>query len=87
MINRENKKNIVVSLGTGHGKSVVIQLLADILSNLGFEVMIVTLNNFLAHWGRKNYGSINVKGDRVMYIGVKSFMKREPDSNIIVIYD
>ena len=65
MIHRLSKKNLVVTLSTGHGKSIIIQLLADILTALGGKVLIVCLNNFLAHWGRMTYGSLNVLSDRI----------------------
>src|SRR5688572_17959440 len=87
MITRMNKKNIVVTLSTGHGKSVIIQLLADILVALDGEVIIVGLNNFLSHWGRTNYGSFNVLNNKVTYMPLEHFIKRDPNKLINVIFD
>ena len=60
-----------MTLGTGHGKSVIIQLLADILCSIDGKVIIVCLNNFLAHWGRVTYGSLNVQSERVTYMALE----------------
>ena len=82
-----NKKNLILTLSTGHGKSVIIQLLADILSHLEGKVIIVCVNNFLAHWGRTVYGSFNVKAEKIDYMPLEHFIKRTPDKNTHVIFD
>jgi hypothetical protein len=48
---------ILFALGTGHGKSVIIQTLANMKSIAGERVIIVCLNYFLAYWGRTTYDS------------------------------
>jgi replicative superfamily II helicase len=53
----EGDHSALVSVGTGHGKSVIIQLLADMLAIQGKKVVIVCLNSFLAFWGSNTYGS------------------------------
>jgi hypothetical protein len=63
--------NIIVSVGTGHGKSVIIELLADILAAIDGKVIIVCLNNFLAHWGRMTYGSLNVETENITYMSLE----------------
>lgn len=42
------KNEIIVTLGTGHGKSLLIQLFADMLIKNNQKVIIVCLNEFLA---------------------------------------
>lgn len=51
------------------------------------KVIIVCLNNFLAHWGRMNYGSLNVENDKITYMSIDHFIKRKPNSNVHVIFD
>ena len=54
-------KRMIVSVDTGHGKSVVIQLLADMLVKNGAKnVLIVCLNDFLSYFGEEKYGTSNV---------------------------
>ena len=53
----EEGHSILVSVGTGHGKSVIIQMLADILALHNKKVVIVCLQGFLAFWGSGTYGS------------------------------
>ena len=54
----EGDHSMLVSVGTGHGKSVIIQLLADMLALQGKYVVVVCLNSFLAFWASSTYGSI-----------------------------
>lgn len=84
---KSGKKNVIVTLCTGHGKSIIIQLLADILVELSGNVIIVCLNDFLAYCSRENYGSSNVRYDKITYMSITDFLKIKPDSNINVIYD
>ena len=62
-------------------------MLADILAELDGKIIIVCVNNFLAHWARTNYGSLHVKADKVEYMPLEHFIKRRPDKNIHVIFD
>jgi len=49
---------MIIALGTGHGKSIIIQVLADLLINLGKKhVLIVCINEFLAYYARSLYGT------------------------------
>jgi hypothetical protein len=76
-----------VTLSTGHGKSVIIQLLADILVEISGNVIIVCLNNFLAHQGRVYYGSTNIISDKIIYMSFDNFLKRRPEPGTHVIFD
>lgn len=78
---------IIVTLGTGHGKSLLIQLLADILIENRQKVIIVCLNDFLASQGRRRYGSPNVVHGKLEYISLTQFLKRQPESLTNVIFD
>jgi superfamily II DNA or RNA helicase len=56
----EGKKEIMVALETGHGKTLVIQLIADMLLRMvSSKVIIVCLNNFLANWAKATLGKNN----------------------------
>jgi hypothetical protein len=87
LLTKAGKKNVITTLCTGHGKSIIIQLLADILVEVSGPVIIVCLNDFLAHWARTNYGSLNCRKEKIMYMSIHDFLKRCPDSNVHVIYD
>ena len=84
---KQKKKANIITLSTGHGKSVIIQLLADILAAIDGDVIIVCLNNFLSHWGRMNYGSTNVRDDKITYMPLDHFIKRKPNPAVHVIFD
>jgi len=81
------KKTIIVTLGTAHGKSLIIQMLADILVEYSQKVIIVCTNNFLAHSGRKYYGSYNVRDDKIEYMTLSHFLKRTPEPSTHVLFD
>jgi superfamily II DNA or RNA helicase len=56
----QGKKEIMVALETGHGKTLVIQLIADMLLRMvSSKVIIVCLNNFLANWAKATLGKNN----------------------------
>jgi hypothetical protein len=74
-------------LSTGHGKSVIIQLLADILVERSDEVIIVCLNDYLVHQGRRKYESPNVRFGKIIYMTLHEFLKRNPDRYVDVIFD
>ena len=67
-------QSVLVSVGTGHGKSVIIQLLADMLAIQGKKVVIVCLNSFLAFWGSTNYGSPYVSQGTIRYVSMDTFL-------------
>jgi hypothetical protein len=72
-------------VGTGHGKSVIIQLLADMFVLAGkTKVLIVCANDFLKHWGEHNYGTA---GGFVQYVSRREFLEMTPDSDTIVLID
>ena len=77
----------MVSLGTGHGKSVIIQLLADMQAMAGTNVIIVCLNRFLAYWGQNTYDSPYVANFSIRYMDLHSFMQTTPDKNTVIICD
>ena len=56
-----DEKNVVATLGTGHGKSVIILALATALFEIDkkLEVYIVTINKFLKLYGKIKYGKGN----------------------------
>jgi superfamily II DNA or RNA helicase len=54
LITTYKKKAVQIKLHTGHGKSVVIQMLAR---TLGTKVIIVCLNSFLKNWSIMLYGA------------------------------
>jgi hypothetical protein len=62
-------------------------VLADILCGMDGDVIIVGLNNFLSHWGRMTYGSLNVRDGNVTYMALKYFSKMKPNPNTHVIFD
>ena len=76
-----------MTLSTGHGKSVIIQLLADILSAIDGDVIVVGLNSFLSHWGRMMYGSNRVRDGKITYIPLEHYIKRKPNPKVHVIFD
>lgn len=79
-----------MSLGTGHGKSIIIQQLAEMVSSTVNKVYVVCLNDFLAHYGRKVYGkkSLNVEAGRIVYMDLEVFLKIDPSGDdAIVIFD
>lgn len=61
--------------------------MADILVEISGDVIIVCLNYFLAHQGRTNYGSANVRYRKERYIDINDFLKMKPNPNINVIFD
>ena len=77
----------MVSLGTGHGKSVIIQLLADMQAMNGVQVIIVCINKFLAYWGQSTYGSPYVANSMIRYMDLNSFLQTTPDKDTVVICD
>lgn len=83
----EGEHSALVSVGTGHGKSVIIQLLADLLALQGKKVVIVCLNGFLAFWGANTYGSPWVSQGSIRYVSLDSFLKMKPIDNGIAIFD
>jgi hypothetical protein len=62
-------------------------MLADVLIEYNQKVIIVCTDGYLAHNGRKNYGSNNVRDGRIEYLPLKHFLKRTPDPQIHVIFD
>jgi hypothetical protein len=78
---------MIVSLGTGHGKSIIIQLIADIISMLNEKVIIVCLNNFLSFWGKTKYGSQRVQCDKIQYLSLEAFINKAPNPSVHVIFD
>ena len=87
LITKAQKKNIIVTLCTGHGKSVIIQLLADMLEQVDDNVIIVCMNEFLAHQGRTIYGSKKVVKGTIIYISIHDFLKMTPNQRFNVIFD
>jgi superfamily II DNA or RNA helicase len=56
----QGKHEIMIALETGHGKTLIIQLIADILiRSFCKKVIIVCLNNFLANWAKATLGKNN----------------------------
>jgi superfamily II DNA or RNA helicase len=57
----KGKREIIVALETGHGKTIVIQLLAELLLKFYCQkVIIVCLNSFLAHWAKTSFAKNNL---------------------------
>jgi superfamily II DNA or RNA helicase len=53
----QGKFEIMVALETGHGKTLIIQLIAEMLLRMICQkVIIVCLNNFLAYWAKSTLG-------------------------------
>ena len=77
----------MVSVGTGHGKSVIIQLLADLLALKGKKVVVVCLNSFLAYWGASTYGSTWVNNGSIRYVSLEHFLAMEPVEDSVAIFD
>ena len=76
LISEANIKSIIASLGTGHGKSVVIQLLAQLLEVTGKgKVLIVCLNNYLAAQGKLKYST----DGNIEYTSLVNFNKKKPN--------
>ena len=78
---------IIFALGTGHGKSVIIQTLANMKSIAGERVIIVCLNYFLAYWGRTIYDSQHIDNRNTEYVSLNCFSKMPVDDNAIVVFD
>ena len=76
-----------MSVGTGHGKSVIIQLLSDILALQGKKIVVVCLNSFLAFWGSNTYGSPWVSSGTIRYVSLEHFLKMEPVKDGVAIFD
>jgi hypothetical protein len=69
----------LVSVATCHGKSVIIQLLSDILIGLGKKsVLIICANECLAYCVRSHYGTTNVYTKRIEYLPFRHFLMRKP---------
>ena len=84
LIINKGRKNVLVNLGTGHGKSVVIQMLAMVLnSQQNKRVFVVCLNNFLAAQSRIKYN----KEGGINYLPYSTFKRMLPSEDILVIYD
>ena len=83
----EEDASALVSVGTGHGKSVIIQLLADLLALQGKKVVIVCLNSFLAFWATTTYGSPWVAEGTIRYVSLENFLKMKPTTDGIAIFD
>jgi hypothetical protein len=65
-------------------------LIADILLKLICKrVIIVCLNNFLAHWAKTTYAkrNLNSLSSKLLYISIDDFLKKVPDNETIVIFD
>jgi superfamily II DNA or RNA helicase len=57
----KGKREIIVALETGHGKTIVIQLLAELLLKFYCQkVIIVCLNSFLSHWAKTSFAKNNL---------------------------
>jgi hypothetical protein len=50
-------------------------------------VIIVCLTDFLAHQGRMNYGSANVRNGKITYMSLSDFLKMKPEPGTYVIFD
>jgi hypothetical protein len=83
----DQELSALVSVGTGHGKSVIIQLLADILALQSKKVVIVCLNSFLAFWGSTTYGSPWVNNGSIKYVSLENFLKMKPVEDGVAIFD
>ena len=83
----DGEHSALVSVGTGHGKSVIIQLLSDILALQGKKIVVVCLNSFLAFWGSNTYGSPWVSSGTIRYVSLEHFLKMEPVKDGVAIFD
>lgn len=80
---------ILISLGTGHGKSVLIQIIANMLA-LKYKnktIIVVCLNEFLAFWSSFIYGSYFVAKQRIRYISLAVFLNLPVEPNVLVVFD
>jgi len=56
-ISKDVKKNIVIQVPTGHGKTIIIAVLAKALCEKDkSKVVVVTMNNYLNHHALNKYG-------------------------------
>jgi hypothetical protein len=66
----------LIALGTGHGKTMLIQVIANMLA-LKFKnknIIVVCLNDFLAFWGSFIYGSSFVAKQRIRFMSLAVFL-------------
>jgi hypothetical protein len=79
---------LIVQVGTGHGKSVVAQLEADMLIATGTKkVLIVCTTEFLAHYGSHIYGTANTSAGKIRYVSFAKFLSIPVDTDTVVIFD
>jgi hypothetical protein len=87
-INDIKMLRMLVSLDTGHSKSLIIQLLGDILIGLGKKsVLVICSNKFFAYYGRSHYGTTNVTTKRIEYLPFRHFLMRKPRLDTIILVD
>lgn len=87
---QNDKKNVICTIGTGHGKSVIILALAHTLVDiLKVPVYIVTLHPFLSLFGKQKYGKDNkyILRNMIDYLSREDFLYKEPEKDAVVIFD
>jgi hypothetical protein len=74
-----------MQVGTGHGKSVIAQLEADMLTLAGkVQVLLVGANEFLKHWAETHYGTDNPD---VQHCSKREYLEMEPNKDTAVVID
>ena len=81
----------VIGLPTGHGKTVIIQLLADMitLADSTLKVLVVCLNPFLANQAKHRVASGNPRVQKaiITYVDLNTFLMMTPKEKTVVIFD
>jgi hypothetical protein len=98
ILNGEGINDIVVLLSTGHGKSIIIHILAEVLCYMEFDkVKIVCLNEYLSTFAINTYCEdelpSNYTDGKLEYLSLDDFLNKDPetvtdpDIHELIIYD